>query len=158
MEGQCRIWSPRGGQGTSWLVCRSPDGYFWPRTQGVKTSWGRAAEQFAKVEGAGGGAVVANSGGGFHHHQWRSDMTSSESRGPKNSHFCFPRSEEEPFLREGGGKSLEVQEGGGHPKGPQLLVGTNGQTPLSKARLQPCPGVQGLTTAGGEKAFGIWPP
>ena len=110
-----------------------------------------------KWRGRGGGAVVANSGGGFHHHQWRSDMTSSESRGPKNSHFCFLRSEEEPFLREGGGKSLEVQEGG-HPKAPQLLVGTNGQTPLSKARLQPCPGVQGLTTAGGEKAFGIWPP
>lgn len=92
-----------------------------------------------KWRGAGG--VVANSGGGFHH-QWGSAMTSSESRVAKNSHFRFQRSEEEPFLREGGGdKSLEVPKGGG-PKGPQLLVATDGQTPLSKAWLQPCPGVQ----------------
>lgn len=56
----------------------------------------------------GGAWLVANSGGGFHHHQWGSDMTSSESRVAKNSRFRFPRSEEEPFLREGGGKNLEV--------------------------------------------------
>lgn len=60
-----------------------------------------------------------------------SDMTSSESRVAKNSHFCF-LSEGEPLLREVGGKSLEVQDGEGHPKG--------------LGQREPPPGHAGLTS------------
>lgn len=114
-----------GGNGMPQLAGRNSDGYFQPRTQGLIMSWGGFAKQFSKVERG----VVANSGGGFHHQLPGCDVTSSESRAARKSHFCFLRGDGQPFLR---GRAPRFKRGVGVWRG----------TPKRPRQGEPPPGTQ----------------